>query len=232
MSLTPVFEIIEHNVLLQTKRDPGNPDRKIHIHGDVARLGDGRLVGRAKSLDAAGNPQFAYGPWDSHARRAVLTPARDAVADVNKTFDAVNGKLGLHVLDHRAPLTPLERFCKEVGPDAVSIAQACGLALPVHPAPLFNPGRTVYQKQGIDNVRQYFTRHTTADYGNGAKWSSNVLTFEELWCIGMLPVARQNDHAIQTGRGMIRSVYGDVFATTVIGPNRRDTLIYSTRMMD
>jgi hypothetical protein len=226
------FSVIETNVLLHERRNPADPDKLIKVYGDVARLGDGRLVGRSKSFDLAGNPLYAYGTWNAHARRAVLTPARDAVADLSKTFDAVNGKLGLHTLEHRAPLTSLERFCAEVGPDAVSIANACGLTLPVHPTPMFNAGVVRYQKKGIDNVRQYFSRHIQGDYGDGAKWNSNVLTFEDLWCIGMLPVARQNDHAIQTGRGMIRSVYGDVFATTVLGPNRRDTLIYSTKMMD
>jgi hypothetical protein len=232
MSLNSVFEVIEHNVLLAVMRNPANPEKKLTVCGDVARLNSGKLVGRSKSFDAAGNPLYSFGEWDPHARRAAMTPARDIVADVAKTADRVLHKLGVHVLPHKPPLTALEKFVSEVGPDGLSMARAAGLTLPTHVNFLFDPGPVKYQKEGIRNVRQIFERHVTGDWGGNGTWNPEFLTEEERWLIHSLPVGRQNDHCVQTGRGMIRSQYDDDFAVTIVGPSRRDTLLYSTKMLD
>jgi hypothetical protein len=238
MSFNPVFEIIEKNVILAVMRNPVNPEKKVTVRGDVARLGDGRLIGRSKSFDVVGNHLFSYGLWDPHARRAAMIPSRDTVADLTKIVERVEIKLGVHALSHKPPLTALEKFVAEVGPDGASMARAAGLTMPTHVSFLFDPGTVRYQKQGIANVRQIFERHVTGDWGgtggiggNGT-WNSAFLTEEERWLIHSLPVGRQNDHCVQTGRGIIRSQYDDEFAVTIFSHSRRDTLLYSTKMMD
>jgi hypothetical protein len=238
MSLNSVFEVIEHNVLLAVMRNPANPEKKLTVRGDVARLGDGRLMGRSTSIDSVGNKLHSYGIWEPHSRRAAMTPSRDVVADLSKIVEKIHIKLGVHVLSHKPPMTALEKFVAELGPDGASMARNAGLAMPTHINFLFDPGRVTYQKEGIRNVRQAFERHVVGDWGgtggiggNGT-WNSAVLSEEERWMIHALPVSRQNDFCVQTGRCLIRSQYDDVYALTVVGPSRRDTLLYSNKMLD
>ncbi len=85
-----------------------------------------------------------------------------------------------------------------------------------------------YPKVGIDNVRQYFKRHVQGDWGSNGTFDPAPLTAEQVWAIGLEQVVspgRRNDHAVQSGLGIIISEYDRVRVVTVLAPGRRSTFI-------
>ena len=223
------FEIIESAAALHVRPNPSDPDKKLTTYGMLARLSDGQVVGRSRAFDAAGNPRYSYSKWNAHVKRADLVPSPDPVEEIDRIADKCKTRWGLHVLEHRPAQTNVERFIDALGADGLAIAKSAGVSVPHHPSFLFHPGLVSYQRVGIDDVRQYFTKHVTGDFGNH-EFDPTPLTEEERFLIGMLPTSRQNDSAVQTGRGVIRSKYDHVHAVTVLGPNRRTTLIYTDRL--
>jgi hypothetical protein len=219
------FTFLEDNVVLHSKPDPSKPDKHKTTMGSLAQLSDGRVMGRATAYDAAGLPRFSYGEWDPVQKQADLIVAPDPVADFNRIAERLELRSGMHTLGHQPDPREADRFIAvwpEIGP---VIVKKLGLATTKPVDFLFDPGRVVYPKKGLTDVRTYFDKHVTGDYGD-RQYDPTPLTTEELWLLGTLPTARQSDHAIQTGRGIIRSQYNSIEAITVLSPSRRTTLIF------
>ena len=70
--------------VIHTRVNPSNPDKKSYITGSVARLSNSELSARSQTSDAAGNPLFHYGPWDSVKKQATVVAARDVASDLDR----------------------------------------------------------------------------------------------------------------------------------------------------
>ena len=189
--------------------------------GELARLSDGRTMGRTWGFDQAGNPLFSYGEWDQEKKQATIIPTPDPVDAIQRIVEAVEGKFGLHTLPHNPEPTEEDRFLDQWP----TVGAKLGLSTTKPVTFLFDPGRVSYPKAGITDVRTWFNKHVTGDHGIG-QHDPTPLSLEEQFCLSMLPSSRQSDHAIHTGRGVIRSCYGDVGVVTILSPSRRTTLIW------
>jgi hypothetical protein len=225
------FAILEDSAILKTETNSSDPDKKRFTCGSVAQLSDGRLMARSTTSDSAGNPLYHYGDWDDEKKQSDHTDSRDPIRDLDRTIAAFAHRFGTHVLDLNPPPSEAERFIiqwPEIGPTIVS---KLGLKLPKRPVFLFSPGHVEYPKAGVD-PREFFERHVTGDHGDQGKCDPTPLSAEEQFLIGLLPIARQNDHAIQSGRGLVRSRYGRYEAVTVMSPARRTTFVWNTQSLE
>ena len=91
-----------------------------------------------------------------------------------------------------------------------------------------------YPRFGLDaaTVRQAFDWHVTGHYGAHGTHDATPLTSEESWLIGTLPIGRQNDAAILSGYGPVRSDYGDTKVISILTPHGARTLIYTPSLLD
>lgn len=223
------FELLSENTALSSRRSSTDPTKIHHIRGDLARLSDGRLMSRTRSVDKAGNQLLSYGLYDPDQNRVEIGAAPDPVAALDRIADHLEQKQGLLTLSHRPEPGPEDRFIADYGPLGAAILEKLNLAPQVMPTFLFGPGLTRYPNQGIAGgaarVRELFFRHAVGNYGD-SQFNATPLTIEERWCLGMLTAARQSDHAIQTGRGIVRSLHGDIELVSVLSPSRHTTLIF------
>jgi hypothetical protein len=230
-SKTTTFQFLEDNVALRSQRNSSNPDKRKITTGSLAQLRNGQVMGRSVSYSAEGLPLFAYGEWDPVRKQADLIAAPDPVGDLDHIATRLEHRYGMHALPHQPAPCEADRFIAawpEIGP---VILKTLGLA-PLKPVDfLFDPGRVTYPKSGLTDVRTYFNKHVAGDYGD-RQYDPTPFTPEDLWLLGTLPIARQSDHAIQTGRGIIRSRYGSIEAVSILSPRRRTTLIFDRRLLE
>ena len=220
------FQLLHESAIVSSSSNPVDPDKRTHIMGDVARLSDGRIMARTKRFDAAGNTLFSYGPWDADRQQAIVSPAPDPVAVLDKIADAIERKYGLHVLPHYPQPGAAERFMLDYPGLGAEILEKLKLTPPKPPVFRFDPGQTHYPKAGLADAREWFYQHVTTCYGEYGQSDPTPLSLEEQWTLNLLSIARQSDHAVQTGRGIIRSRFADIECVSVLSPSRRTTLIY------
>ena len=76
---------------------------------------------------------------------------------------------------------------------------------------LFSPGR-VWQpvnapSQAVDGWKQYLDRHTGGDHGEHGQYDPEPVSAADRWSIGLCDQTTQNRYAIQSGIGIVRSVF-------------------------
>jgi hypothetical protein len=223
------FAFISPNTCLESRPDSTDPVRRINTFGTIARLSDDRTVARVVNHDRAGVELCRYADWDSE--RGCLAGPWDGGEDwpgfVERKSEELAITVGVLPVPQREP-TEIERFCG-MWPE---VAKALGLRAEAPPKPLFEIGRTLSAK-GVGSG-ELLDRHAHGDFGIYGSFDPTPLTPEQLFLIGVLAPALANSHAIQTGKGTVRSAYAVspgrvVKIFTVLAGRDGKTLIFADR---
>jgi hypothetical protein len=199
------FEVLHTSVILADRR-AAQPFSSI-VQGDVARLSDGRTVGRVRCSDGDGGLEFAYAPFHEDSRLGgefSAQPMRWA-ARMKAEIETMNVVSGMRRLEPTSFQTECAAFRKQFP----AIASFMGLERN-RPTPIFSVGATmspIRPPQGIvphEDVWAFLDRFQAGDWGLNGTMDFTPLTPEEAWCVDMLPVTRRNAAAVLTGNGIIR----------------------------
>jgi hypothetical protein len=230
---TDGFQIVAHNIVVQTRKSISNPDKRIPVSADVAKLSDGTFMSRKTVTGESGLPTHSYDLFDPDRKQIVggFTPAIDHGADFIRKRDHLSRKHGLHTLPHQPPLGEVDRLLAQF-PD---FGAKLGLTPTTAPVFVFNPGKAQFPKAGLLDARTWFDRHVQGDFGAHGQYDPTSLEPQALWLAGLpnTPVAMRNRAAIQQGYGLIVSEYPDsqmgkyVHALTLLAGDRAETLIYT-----
>ncbi len=199
------FRVVQTAVLLENLRRtaPGAPI----INGDVAQLEDGSLVARAITTNSRGDSVCRWRSFDAKDDDPTVPhiwQGGDAAYDMAAEIERWPGRwTGLAWGDDP---TEIDRFLA-TWPE---VSAVIGLQPEVRPFRLFEPGQIKLRRpRGVGPVdwRQALLEHIAGNFGKGEVYDPSPLSPGIVWTIGLQPVAVQNNAAIASGRGAVRSRY-------------------------
>jgi hypothetical protein len=193
------FFILKDRSIVLHKSDP-DKGREPQISGDVGQLDDGRLFARFE-LPGEGGPIVGCRPWtEGEDPRLVPRPAVEDVWSWQRCrFESFNQ--GWHRWNRSGEPNERARFAEQ-WPE---IAGILGLTpLPEHW--LIDVGDVIYPRDfEIPQWREYLDRHAVGNYGLYGQHPEEPVSVSQAWTIVLQSHPIRARHAVDAGRGVIRS---------------------------
>ena len=181
------------------------------VFGQVARISDGRMLGRSEVISRHGDALISLGPVDPATGKAELAQAKDWGGELEARLSAFSQKAGVYTFPDTPDPTEVERFVA-LWP---KVSAQLGLAVQVRPDPLFGkgsawhapkPGRTEVAPP-LAEFREYYERDVRGDFGVHGSFNPEPLTAEQIFVLPTLPIELQNRHTVLSSSGIVRSRY-------------------------
>lgn len=185
----------------------------VEVDGYIARYLEGQsrareIQARMNELQAAGKPYLGQRPsevaefdWDLINGATGIDP----YAEVQGRVDAMPDQW--HPFDTTLPEDREVQAFTSLYP---SIAKRLNVETTTTNR-LFSPGRCWSFRnspmRAVESWRPYLDRHTAGDHGEHGEHDPTAVTAAERWSIGLCDQPTRNRHAIQSGTGVVRSVY-------------------------
>jgi hypothetical protein len=200
------FEIL-HRCIVLHQRDPKRTVSGYPTFGDVARLEDGRLFARWEAAGEGGpvtvcrewregeDPVTAYAPipqdwWQFQREQKEKFAAGSHRATLPDVLRDQDSEVARFVREWPVVSSMLELTAPGDAPPAL-----------VDPSEIFYP-----RDCPMPQWRDYMARHVAGDLGSyGVVPAEPIADPSTIWTIPLQPAAVQARHAIDTGRGVIRS---------------------------
>jgi hypothetical protein len=233
------FEVIKTGVVLDR---PVVKDDAVHrriaaveqgppVVGDIARLDDGRLVGRQMFRDCDNSPVFSYAECEPQTlmwREPPAEPPARWLAKIN-TMIRISPVAPFVSLQSQTR-AEFERFRSEWPLVYMRLSAVAQLAVDPSGPTLFPCGETVIRRGAVDRTLVadgMYRNHVAGKFGDFGEYDERPPTEQEIWLDGWgSSPARRNSIAIQTGRGAVESNWptrGSIL--TVLAGSHQKTLI-------
>ena len=212
------FEILDRGITIV----PAAPEQRAVV-GDVARLSDGRLLARSTEekfafCSATGRRRrdgelHTYWSFDFDPkvpRRVIATGPPDLAPGMAATMERLAARSPLGIVGATAEDAEFAEFTGKYPRIAALLKIPSGREPPLRsrhgtmPGVVSSPDR----RCGVSpEWASALVSHISGDYGRIGRHDPTPLTQEEKWLLGLLPRARLNDAAIESGNGSVTSEF-------------------------
>jgi hypothetical protein len=193
------FFLLKHRSIVLHESDP-DKDRRPQISGDVGQLDDGRLFARFE-LQGEGGTIVGCRPFtDGEDVRAIPRPAvEDIWAWQRSRFESF--RAGWHRWNRSGDPNERARFAEQWP----GISAFLGI-IPEPEHWLVDIGDVHYPRDfELPKWREYVDRHAVGNLGRFGEIPEEPVTTSQAWIITTLAAPIRARHAIDSGRGVIRS---------------------------